>query len=487
MLSLGISFGVQVLIVRYLSKSDFGAFAYALSLALFLSTLTRLGLDRAVTRFIPIFEERGEYDKLAGTLIFCGAVVGGFGVLVLLALYVLAGPLGVSPLPGGEARTVLLVLVVLAPLDALNDLLVGLFAVFSRPKAIFFRRYLLTSGLRLVVAGVLIATGSEVVVLAVGYVLAEAIGVLIALLLFIHIVRADGLLPKLRRVVPRVPAREILGFTLPLLTTDLVYAVMILSDVVILGHYAGADAVAALRAIQPVAQLNQIVFASFIFLFTPTIARLFAREERGKIEDVYWHTAGWITLLSSPVFLLTFSLAAPLTALLFGARYSDSALLLAILSLGYYAQSALGFNGTTLMVFGRIGVLIGLNCIAVTVNVAANLIAIPAFGPVGAATATTATLVAHNVLKQIALRRAAGVRFFRAEYARAYVTVALAAGGLAAAAAALQWSAASFAVGAVVGTLVLVANRRVLRVQEAFPELLRLPVVRRLLAPQPGH
>ena len=57
--------GVQVLIVRYLSKAEFGAFAYTLSIVLFTTTVITLGLDRAVTRFIPIYHEQGAYDRFS--------------------------------------------------------------------------------------------------------------------------------------------------------------------------------------------------------------------------------------------------------------------------------------------------------------------------------------------------------------------------------------------------------------------------------------
>jgi O-antigen/teichoic acid export membrane protein len=302
-------------------------------------------------------------------------------------------------------------------------------------------------------------------------------------MIFVNILRSEGLVSKFRATVPRIPAREILSFTVPLLTTDLVYAVMVASDVVLLGHFSGTASVATLRAVQPAAQMNQLVFSSFLFLFTPAISRLFARDDRQGIDSVYWHTAGWIAILSSPIFLLTFSLASPVTLLLFGSRYADSALILAVLSLGYFVQAALGFNGTTLMVFGKIRTLVALNIAAMIVNVGANLIAIPRLGALGAGIATATTLVVHNILKQAALQRAGGIHFFRREYARAYVSVVVAALAVFVAQAALHEAILSFALGAVASACVLGINHKILRLQDTFPELLRIPLLRRLLVP----
>ncbi len=64
----------------------------------------------------------------------------------------------------------LLILIVLAPIQALDDVLMNGFAVFSNPRAIFFRRYVLNPVLRLAVVGLLIFGERDVEFLAVGYV-----------------------------------------------------------------------------------------------------------------------------------------------------------------------------------------------------------------------------------------------------------------------------------------------------------------------------
>jgi O-antigen/teichoic acid export membrane protein len=480
-LSLGVNFAVQVLIVRYLSKDDYGAFAYALAIAFFAQTVIRLGLDRAITRFIPIYQEQDAYDRVRGTLRFVAFAVIGAGVFAVVVVYLLAGVAGVSVVEGAKGRTLLLILILLAPLEAVNDLFVGLFAVFSRPMAIFVRRYVLTSSLRLVVSVFLVVSSADVAVLAVGYVATAATGVAISTALFVQILRSDGLLQQLRSVHSTVSPRVLLAFTFPILTTDLVYALMTTLDAVLVGHFKGAEAVATLAAVQPAALLNQIVFSSFLFLFTPAVSRLFAQDDRRAIEDVYWQTTAWIAVLSAPIFLLTFSLASPLTTLLFGGRYEDSAAVLSVLALGYYLHSALGFNGTTLMVFGRIRTLVALNIVALVINTVANLIAIPRWGALGAALATALTLLIHNVLKQIALQRTSGVRFFRVDYARLYLTVAAAALALLVLQTTLDRAIVSVAAYGVVSVVVLAVNRRLLQVADTFPELLRVPGLRRML------
>jgi O-antigen/teichoic acid export membrane protein len=58
MLSLAVNFATQVVIVRYLSNADFAAFAYGLSLVAMGESLAVLGLDKAISRFLPIYEQQ---------------------------------------------------------------------------------------------------------------------------------------------------------------------------------------------------------------------------------------------------------------------------------------------------------------------------------------------------------------------------------------------------------------------------------------------
>ena len=111
---------------------------------------------------------------------------------------------------------------------------------------------------------------------------------------------------------------------------------------------------------------------SLVFLpFTPLAARMFARHDREGINQLYWQTAIWIAVLSFPLFALTFSLADPLTVTLFGERYEGSAVYLSLLALGYYFNAALGFNGLTLKVYGRLRYIVTINILAALSSAAA--------------------------------------------------------------------------------------------------------------------
>jgi O-antigen/teichoic acid export membrane protein len=477
----GLNFLTQVLIVRYLSKTDYGAFAYALVVVTLVEAVITLGLDRVDKQFMATYDEQRDYPHLAGTIALVLGTVLSLGLAATLLLYGVQGWVAGSVISEGQVVTILLVLILLAPIQAVDNLTMSLFGVFARPRAVFVRRYVLNPGLRLVVVALLIAGESDVTFLAAGYVAAGAVGVMLYGGMLIRLFRKRGLLGYFRPSRIKVPFRRVFGFSLPLTTTDLATQFMHNMGVFLIGLHYGAPEVAALRAIVPAAHMNQVVIRSFTFLYAPFAAREVVHDRRDAIRDLYWQTAIWITVFSFPLFAVTFSLAEPVTVALFGERYRESATLLAVLALGYYFVAASGFNGITLQVFGQVRFLVVTNLVATAVNAVLFLLLIPPYGALGAAIAMSATLVFHNILKQAALRLRTGVDVFDWSYLRVYVAVT-------ASALALWLVQLTIAPPVLVGlglaglasALVLAVSRSKLRVAETFPELRRIPFARRL-------
>ena len=477
---------VQVLLVRYLSKSGFGVFAYALSIATLGEAIATFGLRRGVGRFLPIYEERGELDKVAGTLVFALATVLSMGLAFVLVVIGLGGVIS-DQFPGEPAATaVITAILLLSPIQGIAGLLDGVFAVFARPRAIVLRKFVYTPVMRLAMVAVLSLAGAGVVSFAVGYAVIGCLGTVVYGAMLVPTLRERRLWERLRGGRSRMtfPIRELLGFTVPLLTNDLAFALIGSAGAIMLGVLAGAQDVAELRAVVPVAMTMSYVLSSFGLLFVPLASRLFARGDADELNRLYWQTATWTTVLSYPIFIVAVGLAEPLTLLLFGDRYSSSAPVLAVLAVGRFITAAAGPNGVLLGVYAQVRYLVATNVVAMVTSLGLNLLLIPPFGAMGAAIAATATLVVFNAVWQVGLARRTDVHGVDPGYAGVYVTIVVAT----AAFFAIQLifspaPVASAALAALASLTVLAVTRRRLALAETFPELARLPVVRLLAGP----
>ena len=183
--------------------------------------------------------------------------------------------------------------------------------------------------------------------------------------------------------------------------------------VFILGYFHSNAEVADYRAMVSPAHLNSTVLNAFTPMFLPLAARLFARADIGGLRRSYWHTGAVVAVLSFPVFALTGPFAPDLAVVLFGARYADAGVVLALLSVGYYFSVMLGFNAYVLQVCERVRFLVGVNASAAVLNVAMSLLLVQRYGAVGIAAANLTALVVQNLLKQWGATASAGHRLHR--------------------------------------------------------------------------
>ncbi len=487
LLSRVLNFTSQLLIVRHLTTEDYGAFAYGLAVVAFCKGFSTLGLRRAVMRFIPMYHERGQYGRIGGTFLLITLVVVGTAALVIGSVHGAPQLLERFVKDGGAPVNLLLILVFLVPIEAIDEMLIALFACFAHPKAIFYRKHVIAPVLKLTVVVLLVAFGADARFLAWGYLAAAGVGVALYVAILGRILDRDGTLGKVRAAPRETPTRELFAFALPLLTSSLVAVVMHSADTMILGYFHPTTEVALYRVVLPAATLNTIVLASFGLLYMPLAARLFARGDIPGINDLYWRTAVWMAVLSFPVFSITFSLARSLTVALYGERYASSWILLQLFAVAYYFGVTLGNNGLTLKVLGKVRYVVIVNVLAMVASVSLALLLIPRFGALGAAVATATSMILHNVLKQIGLCRATGMRFIEWRYASVYAVLLCGALGLLL----VQLFVSTqlyvlLPLAALVSLGVLMLTKHSLAVEDTFPELLRVPVLNRLLRSKPS-
>jgi O-antigen/teichoic acid export membrane protein len=242
--------------------------------------------------------------------------------------------------------------------------------------------------------------------------------------------------------------------------------------------------VAHYRVVLTAAVLSSMIPANFMPLYVPSASRLFAKGDTAGINHLFWETSLWMSVLAFPIFLATACFARPLTIFLYGARYAPSAPILTILSLGYFFNVIFGFNGVTLKILGKIRLMVILNIATPIIIVIFNLLLIPRYGAIGAAIATAAAFIMQNFLRQLGLWfGGGGISFFEKRYASFFLVLGSSALGLYL----IQLFTpnniyVALTLAAAVSAFVLWLVKKHLKIADTFPEILRLPIIGRLLA-----
>lgn len=480
LLSKLVNFGVQVAIVRLLSRDDFGVFAYCLALAAVGELVVKAGLGRGANRFVPFYAERGERAYVMGTLGLVTAVILGLGVVGFVGVWWMSG-LGLVGMPSGDQVRVVLIMAWLAPVQALDTIGIQTLACFARPREILVRKHVLGPAFRAGAVLFVFLAGGDIEELALAYLVGGVVGLGICLHLAIRQLRAHGILPLPLRDW-RVSWGTLLRFSLPLLSSDVVFIVLTGVPTVVLMATHGSGGVALLRAVVPAAALIGLVVQSFGVLYLPSAMRLHARGDREGLHDHHWRSAAWVAVLSFPLFGLTFGIAPSLVPVLLGEAYADSAQVLAILALGHYVSVCMAFNSDTLQVFERTRAIVATDTLTIAIGGGLVLLLSPAWGPVGAAVGVTVARVCGAFGRHVVLARTPGMARVPASQKRVWGKLLLAS----AVAVAIGWlwqppfvAQLALLAGLALGLLRWTAST--LDLARSFPELLRVPFFARLV------
>lgn len=487
-MSLAVNLLLQLLLVRYFAKEVFGAFAFAWASVELGTFLVTAGLNKSLSRYIPLYQEAGDWPKVRQSVIRSLCVMLALGLASVVALELLNDWVArhgwVDPL----SLRLLRIMIILVPLDAIGFLFQDLFVAFQDITAVFVRRYIVAPGLRLAgVIGVMVAGGGAEA-MAYGYVAGGAIGLLLYLWMFRRLWRER--MQGSSTVTQETPRfGELVRFGLAVLTSQLGTMVRMTAVVFLLQFLRNAEEVGDYRAVLPFARLNLMVLDSFTIAFVPAAARLLSRGEERKIGRLVDTCSTWVAVLGFPIFLASFALSPTLSRYVLGENYADTWPIMSALSIGFLAESLLGFAPQVLRAYARLRPVLIADFAALALNLVIAMILIPHWGALGAAIGVVASSLAAAVGVMVAARR---VNRWACRWSTVGGLLLVTGGTALVVAVGLQlWDLplvvqALLAAGACL--FVLQAYRRRLVVDDVFPEVRKLPFIGWLVparAPEP--
>lgn len=391
-----------VVFARLLGVQGFGIYAFCLSLTQILSLPAMLGGKQLLVREVAAYHSLGTFGRLRGVIrLMRRASFLAAGLLALaaggVAWFAAAGSPMRVPVLIGLAFVPLLALVQLnsAALRGLQHILLGQAMVVLRPLLV-----ILLVGLGAWTArdwmSPAFALGTHCVALAL---LAAAS----------WWVLARSLPEPVRSSRPAFETAKWARSALPFLITGSMQIVNREISVTLLGLLQGAEQAGLYRVAQRGADLVPFGLMAVNMAIGPTVAQLFAQGRLEALQRLVSRSALAVLLFGLPVALVLIAGGQWLLPRLFGLGFEKAYPVLVLLSLGQLINTAFGSVGLVLNMSGlerftALGV-----SIASVVNVLANLALIPGYGTVGAAIATSCSLLLWNSLLAFWLYRQTGL------------------------------------------------------------------------------
>lgn len=383
---------VVMLLARLLGPAGYGVYAFAFALVSLVSMPGRAGLPPLVVRETARRHQAAEWGTVRGLWRWASTLV-----LILSLTIAAAGGLGLwlgwaqgaalrATLPWALALVPLLALVAIqsASLRGLRHVLAGILPEQVLRPAIF------ASLLAVVLfwPGMTLSPDEAMALMVLSSGVALGLG---AWLLYRY--RPQ----ELREVAPSYHHRAWFAAAWPMALTQGFHQINRHADVLLLGLLAAVSDVGVYRVAAQGALLVSLGLTALNMVVAPLAARLNAEGERHKLQMLVRRTAQAALAFALPAVALFAVIGKWLLVTLFGSEFAGAYWPLLILALGQLANAGFGATGMLLNMTGFERDVTRVVAIAAGLNVGLNLALIPFLGVIGAAVATSVSLLFWNV------------------------------------------------------------------------------------------
>lgn len=402
-LELGISFFGKILMARVLGQVDYGVATLGIKTLSFASAILLIGLNTGVGRYLPRFD--GEAER-KGIILSGLELALPVAAVTAVVLWLFAAPVATTFLRAPEAVPVLRAAAVGIPFAVLLKLSIGVVQGMEQtlPKVLIRNIFQPTVRFVLIAAVLLFGLGSIGIVWAytATFVAAGVAGLY-------YVVRHT---PVTTSTGGARIHRELLRFSAPLLLMTSMMMILSNLDIFFLSYFHSAEDIGVYNVVYPLAELLTMTLSGFSFIFLPAFSRLHSEGQEGEMLQIYQVVTKWVFLLTLPALFYFLLFPETIIGLTFGREYTEGAVALSILAVGFSVQSLVGPNMQSLTSVGETRIIMWINLAAGVTNVLLNYLLIPEYRYLGAAVATSISYTLLNVLYSIALYRRTGIHPF---------------------------------------------------------------------------
>ena len=436
-----LSFGLTVLVSRWLQPRNAGALFELIALFTIVSSILQLGGDTGLTRWISRARAIGGLAQVRRIVAIAIVPVLLAGILAAAVIWAAAPIVAHTFLRGMDPAVAVADVRIIAPLVPLGALSACVLAA-SRGYGRMWP-YLAIEGLgkptlrmSFVVVALILGLGLQAALI--GWSVPVVFGLVAASLILAHLIRTES--PGAGRKAPLRSARTALHlrarqeaaqyrragfrrrspdrgrhrgsprragqrerlaadfwrFAGPRGLAGTFQIVVVWLDILLVGAMLSRYQAGVYGAVSKLALIGTFALEGTRLAIAPQLSALLARKEHARTADLYQSATRWLMMASWPVYVL-FIIFPAVVLSIFGHRYAAGASSLVVLSLAMLANLGTG-NVTVVLLMGGKSSWNAFNALAaLAVNVGLNIVLLPRMGILGSAIAWAASIVVDNV------------------------------------------------------------------------------------------
>lgn len=391
----GLTYAMFVVMARALDVTQYGFYAFGVSLATMVAIGASMGQQTAILRYWP--EEEGKSNRHGAMSALQSGwaltlIAGVVFTLVIAIVAIVYGIMGAGFEAGWHMLAASTLILPLAAAEYGSAALRAQGSVWSAmaPRDILWRGGVLVFGVVLIFLGLKISGAVALLVTA----------VLLALALVLQVYASHR-----RGYVNSVSLKGLPGYvrrhgkaSLWYLTGTVIDSAALNLDIVLVGLFIAAESAGLYFNAFRTAGLLTLFMYAITLVIAPMVARAYHGGELRKAQAVTTFCA-WAGFLFSLAVFVGFCIFGELILSLFGPEYAAGHLVLIVLSVGLLADAATGPTRIVMMMTGHERDYVRIFGAIMVVGLLAQLIIIPLFGVLAAAIVNTlARIVAQTAI-----------------------------------------------------------------------------------------
>lgn len=387
----GIAFLLYILLARLLGVQDYGNYVYVLTWTNILVLISKFGLDVLLLRYVAAYEGKQAWNYLRGILVWSLKTALFLSItinsMLLFSVWGLISYLRIELINLFFLSTGLILLFTLS--DLILSILRGLqHTILSQTIGLILRPVLLGLSVLVLYAIKLPLSGFLVMLVHICTTL-----LIFILLIFLVVHYLPSAIWSISSLTNKAEWRTTAFLLLFLSGAQLI---MNQTDTVMLGLMRSTEEAGIYASAARIAEGTAFGLSAFNAFAAPLIAKLYALEKKLELQRLLTMAAWGILVVTiiAGAFLISMG---KLILSLFGQEFIAGYFSLVILLLGQVVNSLAGSVGLLMTMTGNQVIIAKVIIISTLLNIGLNFLLIPYFGMLGAAIATSITVIFVNL------------------------------------------------------------------------------------------
>lgn len=389
-----IAFLAQILAARYLSVSDFGGLTTGTALLDVGSIVAGLGFGSGLTRYLPRIDEEEKRTLVATVLLLTGVISFSIGAIITLNASFIAGKI----LGDTSVAASIRIFGAAIPFAALLNIAVGGIRGQKESLPRVYIKNLAHPLARISLVIIAITFGLGQAGMAGAYAIPYVVSAILALILLFRSLSGWEL------SINTDLTAEVARYSIPFTITGVAGFVYRSIDIFLILHFLGSFAVGVYGVAYAATSFMGMLSTAFNFIGSPVASELEHGGNVNGVMDVFQSVVRWLVIGSVCILIPLGVFSTEFISIIYQSKYESGGVVLTVLATGFAVKNVLSVHSPILQALGRSKILSYNSIAAAIANLFLNILLIPKYGIMGAATATVIAFFLRDLLAVVEVR-----------------------------------------------------------------------------------